>query len=98
LQLAFEARDPRDVRSDSSAMVVLRDRFDKIAATCVGGGKLTREKAIILLRAISESIKQATQIPEGLVRSNHLAIVLFDEFIDALADLSRGKLKSFVCR
>jgi hypothetical protein len=38
LQLALEARDPRDVRSDSSAMVVLRDRLDKIAATCVGGG------------------------------------------------------------
>jgi hypothetical protein len=90
LQLAFEARHPWDVRRDSSAMVVLRGRLDKIVNT-PDGKMLTREKAIALLRALSESVKPATQIPEGLVQKNHPAIVLLDEFIDALADLNRGK-------
>ena len=90
LQLAFEARDPRDVRRDSSAMVVLRGRLDEMVDT-PGGRKLTRERAIALLRAISESVKPATQIAEGSVPKNHPAIVLLDEFIDALADLKRGK-------
>jgi hypothetical protein len=90
LQLAFEARDPREVRRDSSAMVVLRGRLDKIVET-FGDGTLTREKAIVLLRAVSKSLKPATRISEGLVLKTHPAIELLDEFIDALADLGRGK-------
>lgn len=90
LWLAFEARDPRDVQRNSSAMVVLRARFEEIAAE-PGDSALTQRKAIALLRAISESLSPATQISRGLVLENHPAIELLNELIDALADLQRGK-------
>jgi hypothetical protein len=90
LWLAFEARDPRDVQRDSSAMVVLRARFKEIMAE-PGDSALTQRKAIAVLRAISESLSPATQISRGLVLENNPAIELLDELTDALADLQRGK-------
>ena len=95
LRLAFEARAGRDAHRDSSAMVVLRGRLDKIV-NAPDGRELTRERAITLLRAVSQSIGPATQTGEGLVLKNHPAIVLIDEFIDALADLNRGKAHDYL--
>ena len=89
LQISFEARDPRDVRRDSEAMIALRGRFKEIAAE-PGDRTLTQTKAIALLRAISETLKPATKISSGLVNQNHPAIELLDELVDALADLQRG--------
>ena len=88
MQIAFEARDPRDVRKDSEAMIALRGRFEEIAAR-PGDKTLTQAKAIALLRAMSESLKPATQISRGLATEGHPAIELLDELIDALVDLQR---------
>jgi hypothetical protein len=90
LQISFEARDPRDVRRDSEAMIALRARFKEIAAE-PGDSGLTQRKAIAVLRAISERLGPATQISRGLVLEDDPAIEQLDELIDALADLQRGK-------
>jgi hypothetical protein len=71
-QLAFEAIDPRDLRRDWSAMVTLRWRLDKIFEAL--GGTLTRETAVLLLRAISQSIKPATKVSGGLGGAPHRSI------------------------
>ena len=72
-------------------MVTLRWRLDKIFEGL--GGTLRRETAVLLLRAISESLKPATRVSGSLGGArNHPAIDLLDEFNDVLADLARGKL------
>jgi hypothetical protein len=94
LQIAFEVRNPRDVRKDSEAMNALRGRFEEIAPW-PGDKTLTQAKAIALLLAMSESLKPATQISRGLATVDHPAIELLDELIDALADLQRKTPNDF---
>jgi hypothetical protein len=85
------ARDAHDAK----VMRDLRAHLDDMPKR-LGAGNLKRKSALILLRAISDGLKPATDKPIGkmedgqfLVRS-HPAIELLDELIDALSDLDRG--------
>jgi hypothetical protein len=90
LEIARDAHDAKVMRD-------LRAHLDDITKR-PGAGSLNRKAALILLRAISDGLKPATDKPIGkmedgqfLVRS-HPAIELLDELIDALSDLDRGVL------
>jgi hypothetical protein len=88
LEIARDAHDAK-VMSD------LRAHLDEMTKRH-SAGNLKRKTALMLLRAISDGLKPATDEPIGnvgdgefLVRS-HPAIELLDELIDALSDLDRG--------
>ena len=88
LEIARDAHDAKVVRD-------LRVHLDDMMKR-EGAGNLVRRTALMLLRAISDGLKPATdeqigKVADGqsLVRS-HPAIELLDELIDALSDLDRG--------
>ena len=90
LEIARDAHDAKVMRD-------LRAHLDDITKR-PGAGNLNWKAALILLRAISDELKPATDKPIGkmddgqfLVRS-HPAIELLDELIDALSDLDRDVL------
>lgn len=88
LEIARDAHDAKVMRD-------LRAHLDDMMKR-QGAGNLERRTALMLLRAISDGLKPATDKPIGkvgggqfLVRS-HPAIELLDELINALSDLDRG--------
>ena len=76
------------------------DEFTKQSATNGDDGptvEVSRENIIALLKAISESLKPATEVDIGVfddgtrMVTDHAALELLDQFIDVLHDLNNGK-------
>jgi hypothetical protein len=73
----------------------LRARLDDMMGR-QGAQALTRVNAICLLRAISDGLKPSTDktvghVDDGIIVTDHPALALLDDLIDALTDLDNGK-------
>lgn len=88
LQIARDAHD-------ATVMRELRANLDKMMER-PGARVLDRDKALALLRVLLNGMRPATDVAIGrtetgaTIVSDHPAMALLGEFIDALADLKRG--------